>query len=161
MELQRTRPNFIKLMFYCSWNLLLSATRRPANISYFIANHQTSFFCHKPGVFHALHAEASPRIFDWGGTDSDWGGQIQVNRNHLPPNSDFSSDFGHFILKTLENLKILANMHEIFFKNRDIWGAMPPELRTRGDTSPASPPVATPMTARPTAYANFYVTASS
>ena len=99
MELQRTRPNFIKVMLYCSWNLLLSATRRPvilanilfigkillkmvkfrkfANISYFIASHQTSFFCHqsdaiiarhitkpgKPGVFHALHAWQPMLIF--------------------------------------------------------------------------------------------------
>ena len=35
-----------------------------------------------------------------GGTDRDWGdGRTQVNRNHLPPNSDFSSDFAHFSLE--------------------------------------------------------------
>ena len=27
------------------------------------------------------------------------GGGIQVCQHHLPPNYDFSSDFGHFILK--------------------------------------------------------------
>ena len=48
------------------------------------------------------------------GTDSDGGGgkgQIQVNQNHLPRNSDLSSDFGHFILEISEKLKILKNMH--------------------------------------------------
>ena len=33
------------------------------------------------------------------------GGQIQVSLNHLPLNSDFSTDFEHFILEILENLK--------------------------------------------------------
>ena len=33
-----------------------------------------------------------------GGADSDWNGRIQVSQNYLPPNSDFSSNFAHFIL---------------------------------------------------------------
>ena len=41
-----------------------------------------------------------------GGVNSDWGGQIQLNQNHISANSDLSSDFGHFILEILENLKI-------------------------------------------------------
>ena len=36
-------------------------------------------------------------------------GQIPVLQAHLPPNSDFSLDFGHFILKILKNLKILVS----------------------------------------------------
>ena len=38
--------------------------------------------------------------FDWRG-----GGRILVCEPHLPPNSDFSSDFGHFMLKIWKNLK--------------------------------------------------------
>ena len=34
-------------------------------------------------------------------------------------NSDFSPDFGHFILKLFENLDILACVRKIFFKNHD------------------------------------------
>ena len=30
------------------------------------------------------------------------GGRILVRQNHLPPNSDVSSDFGQFILKILK-----------------------------------------------------------
>ena len=50
------------------------------------------------------------------------GGQILVNQNHLPPNSDFSLHFGHFILEILEYLKILTNMHNFFFKSRFLGG---------------------------------------
>ena len=34
-------------------------------------------------------------------------GQIQVSQNHVPQNSNFFSDFAHFILEILENLEIL------------------------------------------------------
>ena len=44
-------------------------------------------------------ARASP----WGWIDRGW---IQVRQAHLLPNSNFSSDFGHFALKILEILKI-------------------------------------------------------
>ena len=33
-------------------------------------------------------------------------GRILVRQSHLPPNSNFSSDLGHFISKILENIKI-------------------------------------------------------
>ena len=68
-----------------------------------------------------LCSGASQRSFDGGGggADSDWKGRIQVSRNHLPPNSDFSSDFAHFILEISEDLKEIANIKKIFFKNRD------------------------------------------
>ena len=46
----------------------------------------------------------SSQSFDWGG-----GGQIQVSQNHLPLNSDFSSDFAHFDLEILTNPKILVS----------------------------------------------------
>ena len=35
------------------------------------------------------------------------------------PNSDFSSDFAHFILEISEDLKEIANIKKVFFKNRD------------------------------------------
>ena len=47
-------------------------------------------------------AVAPPRSFDWGG-------RTLVRQTHLPPNSDFSSDFGHFILKIWKNLKFLVS----------------------------------------------------
>ena len=84
MELHRTRPIFIKIMFYGSWNLFLFATKRPvrlanilfidnfllkmvklrklANISYFIANHQMSFFCHQSD---AIIAKMAPNHQTW------------------------------------------------------------------------------------------------
>ena len=61
----------------------------------------------------------------------------------LPPNSYFSSDFAHFILEILNNLKILAYVQNYFFKKHDFWGYPPGILNRGGDTSP--PPVATPM----------------
>ena len=42
-------------------------------------------------------AGAPPRRFDRRG-----GGRILVRQTHLPPKSDFSSGFGHFILKILK-----------------------------------------------------------
>ena len=52
-------------------------------------------------------------------------GRTQVSQNQLSPNSDLSSDFAHFILKILENLKILASIQKIFIENRDLWGDVP------------------------------------
>ena len=50
-------------------------------------------------------AGATPRSFDWGGGFRlGGGGRIQVSQNHLPPNSDFSPDFAHFVSQILENL---------------------------------------------------------
>ena len=62
-----------------------------------------------------------------------------MNQNDLPPNSNFSSDFGHFILEILENLKVFTNIQKISLKNRDFWGDIPPEFRT-GGTCPRHPP---------------------
>ena len=53
----------------------------------------------------SLHAEASPRTFDLGDESCpEGGGRNQVSQNHLPLNSDFSSDFAYFVLEILENL---------------------------------------------------------
>ena len=62
-----------------------------------------------------------------------------MSQNHLPPNSVFSLDFGHFILEILENSKILAKNPKIFFKTHDLWGDIPPGISNRGDTYPSSP----------------------
>ena len=64
---------------------------------------------------------APPRSFDWGG------GRILVRQTHLPPNSDFPSDFGHFILKILKNLeKLVSSLNKKkICKNSDFWGDVP------------------------------------
>ena len=41
-------------------------------------------------------------------------GRIQKSQNHLPSNSDFSSDFAHFNLEILRNLKILVYIQNFF-----------------------------------------------
>ena len=52
--------------------------------------------------------------------DADWGeggrGQIQASQSHLSPNSDFSSDFAHFILEILKNLKISVYIQNFSLK---------------------------------------------
>ena len=72
------------------------------------------------------------------------GGRIQVSQNHVPPNSDLSSDFANFILEILENLKILTNIQKISFKNvisGDIpqnfepGGCVPPPISPGGDAN--------------------------
>ena len=83
---------------------------------------------------------ASPPCTGASPQDSDLGGRIQVVQNHVPPNSDFSSDFALFILEILKNIKIWAYIQKCFFKNRDFWGDIPTEFWTGGDTSPPSPP---------------------
>ena len=80
-----------------------------------------------------------------GGADSDWGGQIQVSQNYLPPNSYFSSDFAQFILEILKNLKILVYIQKFFSKNRYFWGTSPRILNRGRHTRPPIPPVATTM----------------
>ena len=54
-------------------------------------------------------AVAPPRSFDWGV-------QILVRQTHLPLNFDFSSDFGHFNLKILKNLKIFVSFGKKYVK---------------------------------------------
>ena len=81
---------------------------------------------------------APPRIFDWGG-------RIQVLQIQLPPNSNFSLDFGHFILKILENLKFWC-VFRIFSSKVVISGGTSPRILDRGDASPRPPPpAAAPM----------------
>ena len=79
-------------------------------------------------------AGAPPRSFHWG-TDRDWGEQIQVSQNHLPPNSDFSSEFDHSIWELLENLKVLANIQGKTLKIA-ISGGTSPRISNRGSPPP-------------------------
>ena len=58
---------------------------------------------------------ATTRTFDGGGADSG-------ESKPPTPNSDFSSDFAHFISERPENPNFLVNIQKIFFKNRDFWG---------------------------------------
>ena len=93
--------------------------------------------------FLGCQAGASPRTFDCGGQiPTGGGGQIRVNQGHLPPNSDFSSDFGHFIQEISKNRKILINIHKFSLKIAISEGIIPPEYRTGGggNTSLPSPP---------------------
>ena len=72
------------------------------------------------------------------------GGRIHVSENHLPPNSDFSSDFAHFVLKILKNLEILVSVQEFFLKNCDFRWGHPPGILNRGGgggkRTPSPPP---------------------
>ena len=61
-----------------------------------------------------------------------------MRQNHIPTNSDISSDFGHFVLKISGNLKIMV-CYKIFFKKL---GDIPAEFWTAGHIPP---PAATPM----------------
>ena len=59
-------------------------------------------------IVHAPLSQGRRHQVSTGETDSDWGGgggRVQFSQNHLPPNSDFSSDIAHFILEILEILK--------------------------------------------------------
>ena len=85
---------------------------------------------------HTLSAWASPRRFDWAGRPIPTSEPIQVSQNRLRPNSEFSSNFANFILKILENLKFLANIPKISFKNRDFRGTFPRNFEPRGRVSP-------------------------
>ena len=42
------------------------------------------------------------------------GGRIKVSRNHLPPNSDFSSDFAHLYFGNVEKSKSFRKYFENF-----------------------------------------------
>ena len=76
-----------------------------------------------------VQAGVLPRSLDWEGGLIPTGGRIQLSQNHLPQNFDFSSNFAHFILKILENLKMLANIKEKTIENRDFCGDIPSEFR--------------------------------
>ena len=73
----------------------------------------------------SLWSRALPKSFNWGG----W---IEVHQTHLPWHSNFSSDFGYFILKVLENLLMLAcTQKKNIQKSGFLWGR-PPEFQTGG-----------------------------
>ena len=67
------------------------------------------------------------------------GGRILVRQTHLPPNSDFSSDFGHFVSKILKNIKKLL-VHLKDSVKIVISGGMSPFYFLTGGTRPPSPP---------------------
>ena len=75
------------------------------------------------------------------------GGRFHVPQTHLPPNFDFSSDFGHFILKISENLKILIRTQKKILKSRDFWGTSPRNFGPVGGRVPR-PPAAASMSDR-------------
>ena len=66
-----------------------------------------------------------------------------MRQTHVPPDSDFSSDLGHFILKILKNDNF-QNFQKKNLENRDFWAEVPPKTLNRTNTSPSSSPAATP-----------------
>ena len=60
-----------------------------------------------------------------------------MSQNHLPPNSDFSSEYAHFTLEIWENLKIFAKIQKFSLKVA-ISGVRPQKFRN-GGTRPPSP----------------------
>ena len=56
-----------------------------------------------------------------------------MNQNHLPQNSDFSSDFAYLFLRILENSKVFANIPKISLKNAISRGSSPRNFEP-GDT---------------------------
>ena len=62
------------------------------------------------------------------------GGWMQVSQNYLPPNSDFSLDLAHFILKILENPKVYQIFRKFSLKTAISGGILPRNFEA-GDTS--------------------------
>ena len=91
-------------------------------------------------VYLKLETRGVATKFRLGGRIQTEGRRIQVIQNHLPPNSDLSSDFAHFSLEALKNLFFWYIFREISFKNRDFWGDIPRNSELGGDTYPPSPP---------------------
>ena len=56
------------------------------------------------------------------------GGRNLFRQTHLPPNSVFSSDFGHFILKILNNVKFLVSSLKISVKIAISGGTSPSDF---------------------------------
>ena len=68
-------------------------------------------------------------------------------KTHLPPKLSFSSDFGHFISKMLENAKFANVLRKKILKYQFLGGTSPADFSTAGDASPP-PPLSTPMPSR-------------
>ena len=66
-----------------------------------------------------------------------------MRHTHLPLKSDFSSDFGHFILKILKFSKILFFQKKNLVKNDDFGADVPLSIQNVGGC-PSSSPEATP-----------------
>ena len=67
-----------------------------------------------------MFAGASPPSFVWGG-DGFMGAQT-----HLPQKINFSSDFGQFISKMLENAKFANVTRKKILKYHNVWGDASP-----------------------------------
>ena len=66
-----------------------------------------------------------------------------ATQTYLPPKFSFSTDFGHFILKMLENAKFAYVSRKNILKYQFLGGTSPADFSTAGDASP--PPFLTPM----------------
>ena len=64
------------------------------------------------------------------------GGADSGPSNPPTPNSDFSSNFGHFILKVLKDLETLVSSLRQICKYRDFWGDVPLPLSDGGMRPP-------------------------
>ena len=70
------------------------------------------------------------------------GGRFHRHRNSPIPKFNFSSDFGHFILKMLENAKFEYMSRTKLFKFPNFWGYAPADFSTAGTIPPSLPPPA-------------------
>ena len=81
------------------------------------------------------HRQGRRHEISTGGTDFDWGRDSGESKPSIP-RFRFLLGFCPLYLGNIKNFKILTNIQNIFFKNRDFWGTSPPEFH---------PPVATSM----------------
>ena len=67
-------------------------------------------------------------------------------QTHFPPKFSFSSDFGHFIWKMLENTKSLNVSRTKLLKYVNFWGSTHAVFKRAGVVTPTPPPPsATPL----------------
>ena len=69
-----------------------------------------------------------------------WGDGFIGTQTHLPPKFSFSSDFGHFILKMMENAKIVHMGQKKAEISSFLGGTSPQIVRLRGARLPVPPP---------------------
>ena len=73
------------------------------------------------------------------------GGRIHRHPNPPTPKFSFSSDFGHFILKMMENAKNVIRVKKKDAEISTFLGGRPPLIFRLQGTCPPVPPLSTPM----------------
>ena len=65
------------------------------------------------------------------------GKRFMGTQTHLPPKFSFSTDFGHFISKVLENAKFANVSRKKILKYHNFWRDVPADFSTVGTRPPA------------------------